>query len=187
MHTYTRARAHTHTHTHTHTQGAAGLRHDPPGVVRHGSAERGIVVVAPGDPAVVATLKLLDEEFGKRTTRQKLWKMINSGNQSVREIQAGRIEIFVKANFKGSTAFDTITRDSQHLPPNTKVRPRLHYRVLTLYPATTVPVPRGLLTLWARAGMCVCMPICIFPFPKPAPYECIRACTHTQEHVRSEI
>ena len=36
-------------------------------------------------------------------------------------------------------------------------RPRLHYRLLALCPAPTDPVPRGLLTLWARAGMCVCI------------------------------
>ena len=36
-------------------------------------------------------------------------------------------------------------------------RPRLHYRLLTLCPAPTDPVPRDLLTLWARAGMCVCI------------------------------
>ena len=30
--------------------------------------------------------------------------------------------------------------------------PYLHYRLLTLCPAPTDPVPRGLLTLWARAG-----------------------------------
>ena len=35
--------------------------------------------------------------------------------------------------------------------------PRLHYRLLTLCPAPTDPVPRGLLTLRARAGMCVCI------------------------------
>ena len=35
------------------------------------------------------------------------------------------------------------------------VCPRLHYRLLTLCPAPTDPVPRSLLTLWARAGMCV--------------------------------
>ena len=34
---------------------------------------------------------------------------------------------------------------------------RLHYRLLTLCPAPTDPVPRGLLTLWARAGMRVCI------------------------------
>ena len=32
-------------------------------------------------------------------------------------------------------------------------RPRLHYCLLTLCPAPTDPAPRGLLTLWARAGM----------------------------------
>ena len=39
---------------------------------------------------------------------------------------------------------------SPTLSPTHPVRPRLHYRLLTLCPAPTDPVPRGLLTLWAQ-------------------------------------
>jgi len=91
-----------------------------PGVSLHGSAERGMVVVAPGDPAVVAVLKLIDAELRKRSTKGKLYKMIHAGDTSVREIQAGRLEVFVQARFKGSTAFDAVTQCSRSLPRNTK-------------------------------------------------------------------
>ena len=41
---------------------------------------------------------------------------------SVRTIQAGRIELFVDARFHGSQVFDEIVANSSHkLPPNTKV------------------------------------------------------------------
>ena len=40
-----------------------------------------------------------------------------------------------------------------HHIAGSEVSPRLHYRLLTLCPAPTDPVPRGLLTLWARAGV----------------------------------
>jgi len=56
---------------------------------------------------------------------------------------------------------------TNHTQTNTEregetARPRLHPRLLTLCPAPTDPVPRGLLTLWARAGMCVCIYVCMF-------------------------
>ena len=60
-------------------------------------------------------------------------------------------------------------------------RPRLHYRLLTLCPAPTDPVPRGLLTLWARAGMRARVRSAM-----PFAYLFVRARerTHTHTHTR---
>ena len=65
--------------------------------------------------------------------------------------------------------------------PRLRPRPRLHYRLLTLCPAPTDPVPRGLLTLWARAGMCVCIYVFFLPdalsvYERACNEWCKRAC-----------
>jgi hypothetical protein len=110
-------------HRHGEADSHADALELAPGVSLHGSAERGMVVVAPGDPAVVAVLKLLDAELDaelRRSKKGKLYKMMNAGDTSVREIEAGRLEVFVQARFKGSTAFDDVTQSSRSLPRNSK-------------------------------------------------------------------
>jgi hypothetical protein len=64
------------------------------------------------------------------------------------------------------------------------VCPRLHYRLLTLCPAPTDPVPRGLLTLWARAGMRARVRSAM-----PFAYLFVRARerTHTHTHTHAKL
>ena len=87
-------------------------------------------------------------------------------------------------------------RETLHLPGAYVVHdrfeaayPRLHYRLLTLCPAPTDPVPRGLLTLWARAGMCVCIYVFfhsppLHPIRRTQSIVRARAHTHTHTHCR---
>ena len=90
-------------------------------------------------------------------------------------------------------------RETLHLPGAYVVHdrfeaayPRLHYRLLTLCPAPTDPVPRGLLTLWARAGMCVCIYVFfhsppLHPIRRTQSIVRTRARTHTHTHTADGV
>jgi len=81
-----------------------------------------MAVISPpkDDPdGVVALLRELDATLEKDGVRQRLDKLIDDDDESVRLIQAGRYEFFLYANGKATSAFDEITKD---MPSDTKQR-----------------------------------------------------------------
>ena len=87
-----------------------------------GGKDVGMAVISPpqDDPdGVVALLRELNATLEKEDVRQRLDKLIDDDDESVRLIQAGRYEFFLYAGGKATSAFDEITKQ---MPPDTKQR-----------------------------------------------------------------
>ena len=87
-----------------------------------GGKDVGMAVISPpqDDPdGVVALLRELNATLETNDVRQRLDKLVDDDDESVRLIQAGRYEFFLYAGGKETSAFDEITK---HMPPDTKQR-----------------------------------------------------------------
>lgn len=87
-----------------------------------GGKDVGMAMISPpqDDPdGVVALLRELNATLEKEDIRQRLDKLIDDDDESVRLIQAGRYEFFLYAGGKATSAFDEITKQ---MPPDTKQR-----------------------------------------------------------------
>jgi hypothetical protein len=86
-----------------------------------GTAENGMALVHPPskDDEVVEILRRINQMLQERQVKKDLEKAIlEDSDSSVRRIQGGRLEIFLDADKKKTTAFDTIL--GKRLPKNAK-------------------------------------------------------------------
>ena len=87
-----------------------------------GGKHVGMAMISPtkDDPdGAVALLRELNATLEKDGVRQRLDKLIDDGDESVRLIQAGRYEFFLYASGKKTSAFDEIAKE---MPSDTKQR-----------------------------------------------------------------
>ena len=87
-----------------------------------GGKDVGMAMISPtkDDPdGAVALLRELNATLEKDGVRQRLDKLIDDGDESVRLIQAGRYEFFLYASGKKTSAFDEIAKE---MPSDTKQR-----------------------------------------------------------------
>jgi len=87
-----------------------------------GGKDVGMAMISPpkDDPdGVVALLQELNATLEKDGIRQRLDKLVDDDDESVRLIQAGRYEFFLYASGKKTSAFDEITKE---MHPDTKQR-----------------------------------------------------------------